>query len=79
MKDIAKNPLQPVPQIIDKETRVQEEKINEELKPNQIRVTLKGSAKLGVTDAHYVKYSIRYQEDDKNAFWENHFPTDGAE
>ena len=44
MKDLAKNPLQPVPQIIEKEHRVQEQKINEELMPNQIRITLKGSA-----------------------------------
>lgn len=44
-----------------------------------MRVTLKGSAKLGVTDAHYIKYSIPYQDGDANAKWEGHFPTTTAE
>lgn len=56
LNSLVSNKLQPAPEIVDEEHKVNKEVINEELKPNQIKIKLTGSDTLRAADATYVKY-----------------------
>jgi hypothetical protein len=56
LKKMISDKLSPPPEIVDVDTKVNKEVINEDLKPNQIRIRLTGSDRLRAADASYVKY-----------------------
>ena len=43
MKVMAKNTFQPPPELVEVEAMINQEKVNEELAPDEIQITLQGS------------------------------------
>ena len=41
---------------------INQEKVNSEVQPNEIQITLTGSAELAACGASYVKYYLVYEE-----------------
>ncbi len=56
LNSLISNKLQPAPEIVEEEHKVNKEVINEDLKPNQIKIKLTGSDTLRAANATYVKY-----------------------
>ena len=56
LKSLVDNKFQPPPEIVEVETKQNKEVINEDLKPNQIRIRMTASERLRAADATYVKY-----------------------
>jgi len=54
LKELAKNPFQPVPEMVEIDTMVNQEKVNAELQPNQILVKLTGGPQIAGLDATYI-------------------------
>ena len=49
---------QPVPEVVDHDVQINREVINEDLKENQIRITITASEQFKKIDASYVKYHL---------------------
>ncbi len=76
LKTLAKNTFQPVPELIEVDATVNEEKTNKEVAPNQIMIKFTGSPQLAACGASYIKYYLTY-EDGKTL--SNHFACDANE
>lgn len=67
------NKFQPPVEIVEVETMQNKEVINEDLRPNQIRIRITGSDRLRGADASYLKYHFRYDEENPKNVFENQF------
>ena len=76
LKTLAKNSFQPVPELIEVDATVNEEKTNKEVAPNQIMIKFTASPQLAACGASYIKYYLTY-EDGKTL--SNQFPCDANE
>ena len=57
---IVKNPFQPPPELVEEEAMVNEEKINAELEPNELRIKFTGSDTLASCGGSRIEYFIEY-------------------
>ena len=62
IQELAKNPFQPPPTIVEVDAMINQEKVNRELQPNEIQLTLRGTPELAGCGASYVKYYLVYEE-----------------
>jgi hypothetical protein len=60
------NEWQPIPKIVDTEYAKTAEKINEDVEENKLKITLTNSKNLQKSGASYVKYKLRYGEEQKD-------------
>ena len=58
--DLAKNSLQPIPELVETETMVNQEKVNEEVEPNQVYVKITGNDAVKALKANYIKWYLHY-------------------
>ena len=59
---MATNHFQPPPELVEVDAMINQEKVNEELEPNEIQITLTGNPQLAACGGSYIKYYIVYEE-----------------
>lgn len=68
VKGLLENKFQPAPEFKEKETPTMQEKVNQNMEPNQIKIKIRGSERLRAADASYIKYHFPYLEGSPNEF-----------
>jgi len=62
MKTMAKNHFQPPPELVEVDAMINQEKVNEEMQPDEFWITLTGGAQLAGCGGSYIKYYVTYDE-----------------
>ena len=70
MKSMAKNQLQPPPELVEVDAMINQDKVNEEVAPDEIQITLTGNPQLAACGGSYIKYYVVYEEGKQ---FEGHF------
>ena len=61
LDSLTSNPFQPVPEFVEIEAMINQEKVNDDLEPNEVQVTLTGSDRVAALEATHIEYALFYE------------------